>query len=253
MIPERPPAYAGEPREPDGAPLPPWGVRECLIGLGLALAALATLLVLASVVTAATALQANSTRGELLSLALTLLFEAAMLGIALSLTTGKWGGAMARLGWRAAPPVRWIGYSAMAVVLAWITLIVYQVIAAALGLSSLQPKSNVPTDLFKHAITLWPAIVLTVLIAPLCEESFFRGFLFGGLRRRLGFAGAASVSGVLFAVAHASAGLIIPFTVIGVIFAYVYLRSGTLWASATAHFTFNLVSVIVTLATLGRS
>jgi len=38
-----------------------------------------------------------------------------------------------------------------------------------------------------------------------------------------------------------------PFTTIGVIFAFIYRRTGTLWTNVSAHMVFNLLSVVVTL------
>jgi hypothetical protein len=106
----------------------------------------------------------------------------------------------------------------------------------------------VPSGIFDHAVTVPLAVILTVVAAPVVEETFFRGFLFNGLRRTLGFSGAASLSGLLFALAHAQGTLIIPFTVIGMIFAWTYRRAGTLWANIGAHCLFNLVSVLLAFA-----
>jgi len=46
------------------------------------------------------------------------------------------------------------------------------------------------------------ATVLVVIVAPICEELFFRGLVYKGLRRRFRFAGAAGVSGLIFGLAH---------------------------------------------------
>jgi membrane protease YdiL (CAAX protease family) len=74
------------------------------------------------------------------------------------------------------------------------------------------------------------------------EETFFRGFLFGGLRGRWGFFAAALASGLLFAVAHIDPLVFIPFTAVGMIFAWGYVYSGSLLASVIAHLLFNSIS-----------
>ncbi len=94
-----------------------------------------------------------------------------------------------------------------------------------------------------------------VLAAPLAEEIFFRGFIFAGLLRPFGLAGAMVTSGFLFAIFHVTGsetlGLILPFGLIGMLFAWLYYRTGSLWASITTHLLFNLVSFIfLTLASL---
>jgi membrane protease YdiL (CAAX protease family) len=234
------------------AELPPWGLRECVLGL----AAVCVFLVLAvgvvSIFAASTGHRGGQSVPALFAeLIATLLFEAALVGIAVALTAGKYKGGLALLGWRVPRSFGWLRWSLFALVLSWFVLGAYAALTNLPGLERLHPKSNVPQGVFDHAETLPLAIFLTVVAAPVAEETFFRGFLFNGLRRRLGFALAASVSGVLFAIFHAQTSLIIPFTVIGVIFAFTYYRTGTLLANVTTHFVFNLVSVIFALAAKG--
>ncbi len=84
--------------------------------------------------------------------------------------------------------------------------------------------------------------VLSLGLAPVMEETFFRGFLFGGLRGRWGFFLAALGSGFLFALAHVDPLVFIPFTAVGMLFAWGYVYSGSILASMVAHFLFNGVS-----------
>lgn len=95
---------------------------------------------------------------------------------------------------------------------------------------------------------LYPGAVLAVLVAPLCEEFLFRGFLFQGLRRRWSFWPAALVSGALFAILHGEAIRLPALTEAGVILASAYERRRTLVASITTHLTLNVIAVAVTLA-----
>ena len=81
------------------------------------------------------------------------------------------------------------------------------------------------------------------------EETFFRGFVFGGLSKRFSFLGAALMSGFLFALAHGQPTTLIPFTLVGMLFAAGYAYTGSLWTTIAAHFTFNLISFSITLAT----
>jgi membrane protease YdiL (CAAX protease family) len=74
------------------------------------------------------------------------------------------------------------------------------------------------------------------------EETFFRGFLFGGLRGRWGVFWAALGTGFLFALAHVDPFVFIPFTAVGMLFAWGYVYSGSLLASMIAHLLFNGLS-----------
>jgi len=228
--------------------LPRWGWRECLVGLAAAIVGLVLLFtIVASLINSGVVGKPDSVGGLFVGLMATVALEALLFGIAAGLTAGKFDGGFALLGWVRRPIFAWLGWSALAVVLAWITLAVYAGVTNLLPFSDLRPQSNVPSGIFDHRQTVALGVFLTVVTAPIAEETFFRGFMFNGLRRRLGFAGAATTSGMLFAFAHSAPSLIIPFTVIGVIFAYTYRRTGTLWANVTAHCCFNLVSVLVFL------
>ena len=82
-----------------------------------------------------------------------------------------------------------------------------------------------------------PAVVL---LAPLGEELFFRGFLYKGLRRRMPVWGAVIVSSVLFGLVHERLLLIPPLFVVGAGLALVYERRQSLLAPMVAHAVFNV-------------
>ena len=90
-----------------------------------------------------------------------------------------------------------------------------------------------------------------VVAAPLGEEVFFRGFLFGSLRGRLGFLRSALISGVVFAVFHGDPLLIALMFFVGFGFAWVYERRGSVVAAIGAHALFNVVGY--TLLIMERS
>jgi membrane protease YdiL (CAAX protease family) len=89
--------------------------------------------------------------------------------------------------------------------------------------------------------------VLAVVIAPLVEETLFRGILFPALGARLPFWWAAIISGALFAIGHGELVVILPFTLLGVTFAFLARRTGNLWPSAAAHGAFNAIASMATL------
>lgn len=92
----------------------------------------------------------------------------------------------------------------------------------------------------------WPLlVVLVVLIAPVCEEVLFRGFIFGGLRGALGFPLASALAAVLFAFAHWFGWAIIALFVIGLGCAAAYERHRSLWASIAVHAAYNGLTVVM--------
>jgi membrane protease YdiL (CAAX protease family) len=92
------------------------------------------------------------------------------------------------------------------------------------------------------------------VLVPIAEELFFRGYLYQGLAGRqitVCVAGrtiqvrcsvwlASLISGVAFGAAHLQVGVLIPFSIIGILFAWAYRRSGSLWSPILAHAWFNV-------------
>lgn len=105
--------------------------------------------------------------------------------------------------------------------------------------------------LFEHANdgpTLAWFVVITIAAAPFVEEFVFRGFLFNALLRRMPFAAAALLSGLLFAASHADPYALVPLTFGGAVLATIYYRSGSLVASMIAHGAFNGTSLVLIFA-----
>ncbi|MGH2460252.1 MAG: lysostaphin resistance A-like protein [Chloroflexota bacterium] len=82
------------------------------------------------------------------------------------------------------------------------------------------------------------------VIAPIAEETFFRGYVFGAARRTYGLVPAFALSALLFALAHLNAEAFIPILLIGVAFCYVYWKTQSLVPSMIAHMMNNAVALI---------
>jgi len=104
-----------------------------------------------------------------------------------------------------------------------------------------RPPTQLAIDFGVPEVVL--GVVLLVIAAPIGEEVFYRGFLFGGLRSRFGFWAAALLSATLFGLSHATDGpVLIPLlTVFGVAQALLYERRRSLVAPIAAHAMFNLI------------
>ncbi len=87
-----------------------------------------------------------------------------------------------------------------------------------------------------------------VVVAPVCEEIVFRGYLYGVAKRYCGaFAGALATS-LAFAAAHASLVALLPLAMFGLLLTWLYERTGTIWAPIAAHACFNAATVAIQLA-----
>lgn len=82
-------------------------------------------------------------------------------------------------------------------------------------------------------------LIAGVFFAPIVEEIFFRGFLFQGFRQKYGWVSAALLSSLIFAAAHLDPVAIIPTFILGIVLAYVYHRSNSVWPGVILHFLVN--------------
>jgi membrane protease YdiL (CAAX protease family) len=89
----------------------------------------------------------------------------------------------------------------------------------------------------------WLLMLAGVVVAPLVEELFFRGFVFAGLRPRYGWPKAAAISSALFALLHLQPLAILPIFLLGYIFAFLYQRSRSLWPAILMHVLMNALAL----------
>ncbi len=88
-----------------------------------------------------------------------------------------------------------------------------------------------------------------LLEAPLLEELLFRGVFFGGLTKIMPVWGAMLLSGFFFAFIHVNAATLIPLWFLGIAFAWLYVRTGTLLAPMAVHLIFNATNLLLLLFT----
>ncbi|MCJ7511175.1 MAG: CPBP family intramembrane metalloprotease [Dehalococcoidia bacterium] len=241
------PQQAGE----RAGPQVPWKLRD--LGLASAWVVVANILLSIPVVIAFSAARDVGDDGKMAAvLVASLAGEVALLGAAAWFSVRRYACGWRALGFRRAVRGGW--WVSVAVVLAaYFTLYVYILIVELRGLDWLVPGSTVPDDSFKSAVSLPLVAVLATVAAPIAEETFFRGFLFARLRMRWGTFRGALVSGLLFAALHFNLGALVPFTIIGMLLAWAYVFSGSLWVAIGAHFLFNSVSVILAVVLGGGS
>ncbi len=117
----------------------------------------------------------------------------------------------------------------------------YVLVLASLGLDSLWP-SPVPEELTGHGVRRLLNGAIVVGLGPFAEEVFFRGFLLAALVRPFGVLRAAVVSSAVFALAHLSLSAMVPILFTGLLLAWLYLRSRSIWPPVMAHAAQNLLA-----------
>jgi hypothetical protein len=242
-----------EPQESSerAAPQVPWQLRDLGLASAWVLAAGILMVIVLAIVFAAVEDVSDDAKMAV-ALGASLALEVALLAAAAWFSVRRYACGWRALGFRGAVRGRW-WVPAVVVLAAYFTLGFYLLIVELSGLGKLVPQSTVPDDFFDSAVALPLVAVLAIVAAPIAEETFFRGFLFPALRGRWGTFSAALGSGLLFAALHFNLGSLVPFTIIGMLLAWAYVFSGSLWVAIGAHFLFNSVSFIMALALGGGS
>ena len=119
----------------------------------------------------------------------------------------------------------------------------YAVVVTLIGAESLEP-APLPFDYELGGASLALLAFLSLIAAPLVEETFFRGFIFTGIWKRFGYAWGAVLSALLFSLAHQQLGAMVPIFLLGLLLAWLYARTGSLWTCILAHFTYNSIALL---------
>ncbi|GAC1389023.1 MAG: hypothetical protein NVSMB38_01630 [Ktedonobacteraceae bacterium] len=121
----------------------------------------------------------------------------------------------------------------------------YQYVITTFHLN-LQTNDQVILQQSKDApFTTYATLIASVLVAPICEETFFRGFVFTGFLNGMPVVVAIILSALLFAVAHADPGSFAVLFFIGLALAFIRWRTRSLWPGILLHLLNNGVGALV--------
>lgn len=173
----------------------------------------------------------------------------ALCGFILCLVGRRDGSPLRLLGLAEPRLARRIGMGAVCYLMTFPVLFAAGVLMFILG-----PRMGIPArpqEVLAQVALLSPAafgfvLFSVVVVTPITEEVVFRGFVYATLRRTLGPLAAIALSAAAFAAMHAYAFGLLPLFVIGFLLAYLYERTGSLWASVTAHAVNNLYALLIT-------
>lgn len=235
----------------------PWTTLDMLKGIGVVILTLVVVSIVAAIVGLAIAgdvdeIENNATALTVV-LAASIPFEIALALVAYQFSARKYGVSVSELGFRK-PDNGWDRGAAVGTIL-WglfsvglcgsglLFMVLYFTALSGLGVD---PDVDLPEEVFDNPGPIIVTAVLSIGFAPVMEETFFRGFIFGGLRRPWGIVLAALASGLLFGLAHlgnpGAFYVVPPIAIIGAIFAWGYAFSGSIYPAIAAHFIFNVIS-----------
>ena len=239
-VPSYPPPPSGAP-EVAGERID-WTPKDVLFGVFWFIG----LFVIGQIVIVPFALAWGTKSGQLYTAAFVVgaIVEVALALVAAHLTFRRYGGSWDRLGVRA-PTGSTLLWAMAAFVAALVLSAIYAAIINVFNLDFLKTKcaEQIPKEVRDQRALLALASVTVIAFAPVCEELFFRGFIFTGLSRRWGIAAGIIASGALFGAAHLLPKSFIPIAGVGMIFAYAYYRSRNILSTMMAHLAFNSLSI----------
>lgn len=135
-----------------------------------------------------------------------------------------------------------IGWAAAGLASYWALAIAYSAIVQPDA--EQETLESLGTD--ESDVWLFAAAILVIVLAPLAEELFFRGFFYMALRTRLPVVVAALIDGAVFGLIHfenAEMAEILPVLgILGVVFCLVYEKTGSLFAVIGLHALNNFIA-----------
>jgi membrane protease YdiL (CAAX protease family) len=124
--------------------------------------------------------------------------------------------------------------------------------------AQMKTPDNIPMEeLFKYRQTALLFMAMAVLVAPLVEETLFRGYLYPLFARSFGIVPGILLTGLLFGLMHGGQlgwtwSLVTMLVLVGIIFTTVRARTGSVFASYLMHLGYNsLISFFALLGTHG--
>ena len=131
--------------------------------------------------------------------------------------------------------------------LIWMAALVSQLLLSGLGI---EPKSQDLVELFmetKNPLVLAGLILGAVVLAPLMEETLFRGYLYRFFRGKWNVLPANMASSFFFAAIHGNAGALFPLFVLSIFMTHTYEKTGNLMTPILYHSMFNGLTLLVLL------
>src|SRR4030042_5718692 len=136
-----------------------------------------------------------------------------------------WRGASIRdLGFRYYSILKTIWYTFISLLFIFVVSFLYVfALKSIFGIEA--PPSKIDELIANRNISSNILIVVTAVIAPFCEEVYFRGFLYPAFRKNFGVLAGLILSSFLFALAHPEIYSFLPIMVIGWLLAYIYEKT----------------------------
>ena len=159
-------------------------------------------------------------------------------------------------------PVAWLGLkwsswpwvfliAPCAVLLIWLLLAGLQVVGymdwiSSFGVETTQDTVKILQE-SKDPTTLALMGIAAIVAAPVCEEIVFRGYVYPAMKSFSGPWVAGICTSLIFTAAHCNLAALLPLFIFGGLLAFVYEKTGSIWAPIAVHCAFNSATVATQL------
>jgi membrane protease YdiL (CAAX protease family) len=135
----------------------------------------------------------------------------------------------------------------------WIfaALVAYLVLTSIYTVLVDPPSEQLPSgleDADQNVLLAVATGILLIVVAPLAEEVFFRGFLYQAFRNSFGVLPGALLSALIFGAIHLEFFKLVQLAILGVILALLFEKTRSLWSPITLHAVNNTLAYIYLLS-----
>ncbi|MGB3081605.1 MAG: type II CAAX endopeptidase family protein [Candidatus Omnitrophota bacterium] len=143
-----------------------------------------------------------------------------------------------------------IGYISLIPVLLVIMMVTFVVVKWLQYKPPLQPIVEVFLE-EKQTSVLLISTLFAAIFGPIAEEIFFRGFMYGAIKKTFGIFWAMIITAAIFSFLHTHIVGFLPIMALGLLLAYLYEKTGSLVSCMAVHIVHNIGMVILVFMARG--
>ncbi len=158
------------------------------------------------------------------------------------------GKTMQHIGWR--PPQKqhdYISAVIFGILACWLMIMISAVLAQIFPRWATTQNVIETTMQVDSTWGLIASFLSVGVMAPLCEELLFRGYLYHAVSEKFGVAGSVCITSLLFAVVHGQWFQLLPLFAAGVCMNLFYVRTQSLIATVVMHSAWNSFSLFLVI------
>ncbi|WP_074532760.1 type II CAAX endopeptidase family protein [Bacillus paranthracis] len=148
-----------------------------------------------------------------------------------------------RVSSNAYPPKKTILWCIYGILIYFLVQAIYGLIAIAVF--NMDPNSE-HSEMIKTKFISFPFIIVNITIfAPIMEEILTKKIILDTLRKRTNVYFACLITSLAFALLHMELASIIPYTLAGLVYAFLYVKTDRLIVPIVVHMTINILAILV--------